>query len=991
MDALIGALGIIIAAVIVHLLYYRPKLKLKEKELELQIQDKAEKREGNIQAERTKKITYNSFEERYLDFLYERHRCLNIQGLKTRMPDAIELCSVYVPLKAYKPSDKQHKWTGDLNTEQPSPIDPDEQRRELQLERTKTQEKTRVDIAGVLRDRKKTVILGGPGCGKTTFLGYLALAFASKKHNEWIGVQRWRIPIYVECRDLNPDNLPDSDDLDSWCRPKMLKNHKPGDFFRNNINDGNCLILLDGLDEVASVDKRRKMVDWVHELTSVYGGNQFIVTSRIMGYEEAPLEEGFVSYYVSDFEQDDISKFVKNWYRTVEITLNGESEYVLAKAERDATNLIETIKKNDRIKRLVSNPLLLSITALVHRYYGKLPDSRATLYQDCVELLLGGKDEALGIELKLAPDKRLEVLKHLAYHMHCNETRNIEQRDLENVVKEPLLNAAGMSISVEEFLDEVRNRSGLLVERGQGTYAFSHLTFQEYLTALYLRDCHTDAIDILIEWKESAWWKETILLYCGLVAATAFVKRLLQCREDVLLVNLRLAASCIGESPSVDATLRSDVCAKLYRYYWDMPFTYLKWEILTALSETNDDETIDRFITQLDNTDLLIRISTVNALAIHSNERAVDALLACLDDKDSSINYMFYRSTAATALGNIGSEKTINPLIAKLDDHNNYIRSDAARALGIIGSERAVDALLDRLNDVDRFVRSSAAFALGIIGNDRAVDALLARLDDDDSIVRESAADALGSIGSEKAVDTLIAQLDDDDSDVRRSAAQALASKDYGKAVVPLIARLNDEDTFVRQWSANSLGKIGSERAVDPLIARLDDGDNDFRSRAAYALGRIGSERAVNPLIARLDDDAFNVCDSAADALGRIGGERIVDIFLARLGHDSWEARHRAVSALDRIGSKRAVEPLIARLDEDSPVKEMVAFALQRIITPAAAEQLLSRIDEKDKESGEYLYFITLFEYLQKNKLYIDELPPEIIERNLFWKENLKK
>ena len=60
-------------------------------------------------------------------------------------------------------------------------------------------------------------------------------------------------------------------------------------------------------------------------------------------------------------------------------------------------------------------------------------------------------------------------------------------------------------------------------------------------------------------------------------------------------------------------------------------------------------------------------------------------------------------------------------------------------------------------------------------------------------------------------------------------------------------------DPSMRRAAADALGSIGSERAVEPLLARLED-NSSVRSAAANALGSIGSERAVEPLLARLED-----------------------------------------------------------------------------------------------------------------------------------------
>ncbi|MCK5480627.1 MAG: HEAT repeat domain-containing protein, partial [Gammaproteobacteria bacterium] len=70
----------------------------------------------------------------------------------------------------------------------------------------------------------------------------------------------------------------------------------------------------------------------------------------------------------------------------------------------------------------------------------------------------------------------------------------------------------------------------------------------------------------------------------------------------------------------------------------------------------------------------------------------------------------------------------------------------AAWALGRIGGEGALEPLLDALSDPGWQVRREAAQALGSLEDDRAVPALTGALNDTETVVREWAARSLETI-----------------------------------------------------------------------------------------------------------------------------------------------------------------------------------------------------------------------------------------------------
>ncbi len=68
----------------------------------------------------------------------------------------------------------------------------------------------------------------------------------------------------------------------------------------------------------------------------------------------------------------------------------------------------------------------------------------------------------------------------------------------------------------EEVLRQICTQQGILVERSEDTYSFSHLTLQEYLTAQYI-DNHRYHEQIVKQHLADPQWREVFLLLAGLM------------------------------------------------------------------------------------------------------------------------------------------------------------------------------------------------------------------------------------------------------------------------------------------------------------------------------------------------------------------------------------------------------------------------------------------------------------------------------------------
>jgi hypothetical protein len=205
--------------------------------------------------------------------------------------------------------------------------------------------------------------------------------------------------------------------------------------------------------------------------------------------------------------------------------------------------------------------------------------------------------------------------------------------------------------------------------------------------------------------------------------------------------------------------------------------------------------------------------------------------------------------------------------LMRLSSPDLVTRRSAATTLGQVGSDAAVPALAEALTDEDPDVRWRAAEALGQIRSDAAVPALAAALHDPHAYVRWRAAASLGFVRSNAAVPALAGALGDDDARVREYAVWALGRVGNGTAIPVLGAALGHEDANVRARAARSLGDLRSEAAVDPLGEALADANPHVRAQAAEALGMTGSHAAAPALSMALRDDDGQVRRAAAQAL----------------------------------------------------------------------------------------------------------------------------
>ena len=432
-----------------------------------------------------------------------------------------------------------------------------------------------VQIEEALGEKTRVVVLGDPGSGKSTMLKYLALRLA-KDSKAPLPIL---LPLNAFARALGQREINLQAYLHEYFAARAEEVASLAPLFKEAISDGKAVILLDGLDEVQEGRAAlvQKVETFAHE--AVARGNRVLVTSRIVGYRDASLStKDWSLYTLLDFTPEAIQSFAGKWCLAFEKSTVGDTPEAAKAAEAERESLLGALEANPGVARLASNPLLLTILALIKRQGVELPKSRIKLYDRYLETLIEAWNRASAIDksagrFSMDYETTLEVLGPLALRVREeNPTAGlVSARQLQTWLTEYYmgeqwgLKQGPAGEKAREFLESVRHYSNLLVERGEGQYGFIHLTFEEALAAYGL------VSEGQIEWGKTLAhiqdhltdpaWRETILLSVGVaglinrqpLVAGEITRAMLrmQCSEENAGYNILLAGACledVGES-----------------------------------------------------------------------------------------------------------------------------------------------------------------------------------------------------------------------------------------------------------------------------------------------------------------------------------------------------------------------------------------------------------------------------------------------------------
>jgi len=434
------------------------------------------------------------------------------QGME--QADPIGLPDIFVPLKAIAPSKAWYETT--------------ELDRSLARELATGDTSKSVPIMKLLNKQRLSVVIGDPGSGKSALVNQLT----------WLQLNPTkplpaRIPLRIILRrvQIPPDAKQGQASwiwaaLEQDIKETLENHHRAGDqakavvtaLQQNLLQAPYGLILLDGLDEVPSANQRRGLLlQAIQALVSALPDQtQFIVTARPYAYTDPRWRlKDFDAFFLTPFDQEQREQFVNGWYAAA------SKRFMLKNADlkQRIPDLIDRVEAQPHLRELAERPLLLTLISTLHASGGRLPEDRAELYKNSVELLLyhwrrEPFRDSDGQALLLDDTELLKCLQTLAYQSHQAQREQQDARHTADIPQtailaafEPLLDKLGR----DDLLAFLQQHTGILIAREQNSFAFPHRSFQEYLAMGHLTRQQQDALSPEV-CADPLWWSEVFLL-----------------------------------------------------------------------------------------------------------------------------------------------------------------------------------------------------------------------------------------------------------------------------------------------------------------------------------------------------------------------------------------------------------------------------------------------------------------------------------------------
>ncbi|BAS58833.1 signal transduction protein with Nacht domain-containing protein [Leptolyngbya boryana NIES-2135] len=451
--------------------------------------------------------------EEYVRTYEKRHCTLKYDCL--RMDNSQTLEEIYTDVQV-------------LNTRESRRFESPEALKELFLETGRGfifEKTTRQEGIAVANLEPRLMVLGSPGIGKSTFLrkvGLEALKWETARYRHEL------IPVFIELKQFGDQHS----EIEKLIAEEFETCGFPNAdvFTQNLLKAGKLLILLDGLDEVptAYVDRA---ISQIGTFVDKYDKNHFIASCRIAAYKGGFPR--FKDVTMANFNDSQMQTFVQQWFRR-EPKVAEQYWQLLDSSEYKA------------VKELGQTPLLLTLLCAVYDESQSLPKRRSALYGEALEVWL--KKWAAERRVHRDPiyqDLNLQLeqvlLSEIAYQSFAEDQLFFSKRELTDQIRAFLVGNlnAPKHLDAEKVLNAIQVQQGILVERARDTFSFSHLTFQEYLTAQYIVDeqqLETLVTNHLMDRR----WREVFFLVTGLVRSADVLLNLMRAKTQELLYTDKL-------------------------------------------------------------------------------------------------------------------------------------------------------------------------------------------------------------------------------------------------------------------------------------------------------------------------------------------------------------------------------------------------------------------------------------------------------------------
>lgn len=354
----------------------------------------------------------------------------------------------------------------------------------------------------------RVVILGDPGGGKSTLCQNLCYDLAKQATSGLVTAirsitgQLQKFPIKIvlrqfeKARTLEPQLTIYDFVLRDWANYINATYDELRIALDHLISTGTAVLVFDGLDEILVPARRREYVDLVLAFCNQYPLCPVVVTSRLVGYDDAPLSDDFDELVLERFNDHEVREYAEKFFKVVGGHSAKEAAYLAGNFIRQTTQNAADLRKN---------PLMLGLMTWIFNSRRDVPSNRPEIYRECAILMFERWDPDRDIKADIPSDfDRLQLFSELASKIygHPELSGGVEISWLEKQTRlyfeRVYENRARAFQSAKALVSFITGRAWVMSEIGDRIFGFTHQTFLEYFFAHHL-DEQTDSVAALYD------------------------------------------------------------------------------------------------------------------------------------------------------------------------------------------------------------------------------------------------------------------------------------------------------------------------------------------------------------------------------------------------------------------------------------------------------------------------------------------------------------
>ena len=422
----------------------------------------------------------------------------------------------------------------------------------------------------------RTVLIEGkPGMGKTTYCKKCVYDWATKKQNPNDCVTNIKVVLLLKCRDIK-SNIWEA--IDDQLLPRDVDEDVKQQFFQFICaNQSSILLILDGLDELASTE-----MPIISEILAgrVLPKCKVVATARHeAGVKVRQLCDTL--FEVKGFTEAQAREFIAKYFKE-------KSEL--------AEKLSAQISHDENLREMCANPLNTALLCLLcEEFGGTLPEKRTTLYLNMIECVLK----------RYRKKRELPDTKEDLTNLYKPQLKSLGLIALNGLIQDKLdfgeneLGEHASDIAAFGFLSVYPGGSKL---RPSLRYAFLHKSFQECFAAFYIcceiQDKRITPEELVSNDKYFINLKQMLLFSCGILAeqtdqeAAALVLSLVnrvtnsvRVEDPIVKFLLEAIKECKRKEDDLHLQLAMLFGCNLDEFYIDFFFEFLGEGLTAILSE----------------------------------------------------------------------------------------------------------------------------------------------------------------------------------------------------------------------------------------------------------------------------------------------------------------------------------------------------------------------------------------------------------------------